>query len=59
LHPTKSSPGTLQNDGTIAGGDGCCFEVLEVQPEGKRPMKLADFKNGKPWREGMRIESIA
>jgi methionyl-tRNA formyltransferase len=53
------SPGTLQNDSTIAGGDGSCFELLDLQPEGKRPMKLSEFRNGKPWHEGMRLESLA
>jgi methionyl-tRNA formyltransferase len=56
---STNSPASVNKDGSIAGGDGCCLEVLEVQPEGKRPMKLADFRNGKPWREGMRLESIA
>jgi methionyl-tRNA formyltransferase len=50
--------GTIQPDGNIACGEQTCLAVLEVQPEGKRPMKLADFRNGKPWKAGMLVESI-
>jgi methionyl-tRNA formyltransferase len=41
----------------IAATDGA-VEILELQPEGKRPMSLTDFQNGKPWHEGMSVESI-
>jgi methionyl-tRNA formyltransferase len=54
----KNNPGEVETDGTIAGGDGKCVEILEIQPEGKRPMKLADFRNGKPWRQGMQLVAI-
>jgi methionyl-tRNA formyltransferase len=56
--PAKQKPGELEADGKVAAGDGVCVEILEVQPEGKRPMKLADFRNGKPWRQGMRLVPI-
>jgi methionyl-tRNA formyltransferase len=49
--------GRLTADGSITTGDGA-IEILELQPEGKRPMSLADFKNGKPWREGMSLQSL-
>ena len=55
---TENIPGELVNDGTIAAGDGRCVEMLEVQPEGKKPMKLADFRNGKPWHAGMRLSPV-
>jgi methionyl-tRNA formyltransferase len=50
-------PGTILADGTIACGDGS-IELLELQPEGKKPMSLAAFRNGRPWSAGMRLESI-
>ena len=50
--------GTIRLDGTVTGGDGSSLQILEVQPEGKRPMKLADFQNGRPWQAGMHLESI-
>jgi methionyl-tRNA formyltransferase len=55
---SNGAPGTIQPDGTVAAGDGNSVEILEVQPEGKRPMKLADFRNGRPWKAGMRLEAI-
>lgn len=50
-------PGQICRNGMIAAGHGA-VEILELQPEGKRPMSLADFQNGKPWREGMSLEPI-
>ncbi len=52
-------PGEISSDGSIAAGDQCSVEVVEIQPEGKRPMALNDFRNGHPWQGGMRVESIA
>lgn len=45
--------------GVIAGDtiDGK-VQILEVQPEGKRPMPLDAYRNGRPWKDGMRVESI-
>ena len=31
---------------------------IEIQPDGKRPMTLTSFRNGRPWKLGMRLESI-
>jgi methionyl-tRNA formyltransferase len=49
-------PGVVLAEGTVAAGDGA-VEVVELQPEGKRPMSLAAFRNGHPWHAGMRLES--
>lgn len=51
------TPGTVLADGTVACGDGS-LDILELQPEGKRPMTLAAFRNGRPWTAGLRLESI-
>ena len=51
-------PGEIKGDGTVVVGEGGGVEILQVQPEGKRPMKLSDFRNGKPWRQGMRLIAI-
>ena len=57
-------PGIVLTDGTVgtgggAGGGGAgALEVVELQPEGKRPMSLAEYRNGHPWSAGMRLESI-
>ena len=45
-------------NGKICCGQGA-VEILDIQPESKRPMSLADFRNGRPWCPGMRLESIA
>jgi methionyl-tRNA formyltransferase len=49
--------GTIFGAGLVGTGDNS-LEVVEVQPEGKRPMPLAAFRNGHPWEPGMRLESI-
>jgi methionyl-tRNA formyltransferase len=49
-------PGTIHGDGVLAG-DGRTVEVLQVQPEGRRPMPPAEYRNGRPWRDGMRVNS--
>lgn len=43
-------------EGIIGGGS---LQIVEVQPEGKRPMPLAAYRNGHRWEPGMRLESIA
>jgi methionyl-tRNA formyltransferase len=50
-------PATIGADGHVACGAGG-VEIVEVQPEGRRPMPLAAFRNGHPWLAGMRLESI-
>lgn len=56
--PTDESgpPGTILPSGAIGTGSGS-IEILELQPEGKRPMPLSAFKNGHAWHSGMRVES--
>jgi methionyl-tRNA formyltransferase len=52
-------PGEIDYDGHVGCKEYSAIEVLEVQPEGKRPMPLADFRNGHPWKQFMKLESIA
>ncbi|GIW75749.1 MAG: methionyl-tRNA formyltransferase [Phycisphaerae bacterium] len=49
--------GILDANGRIGAADHM-IEILELQPRGKRPMTLEAYKNGHPWKEGMRLESI-
>jgi methionyl-tRNA formyltransferase len=51
------TPGKVLSDAAIAAGSGA-VEVVELQPEGKRPMSLLAFRNGHAWHEGMRVESV-
>jgi len=53
-----ASPGTMTAAGTVAAGDGNALEIIELQPEGKRCMTLAAYRNGHPWESGSRLESI-
>ena len=52
------SPGAIDDHGHIGAGNGTAIEVLDLQPEGKRPMTLADFRNGRAWGVGLSVESI-
>jgi methionyl-tRNA formyltransferase len=52
------TPGQISADGSIVAADGS-VEIVELQPEGKRPMPLAAYQNGHPWTVGVRVESIA
>ncbi|HEV8378516.1 MAG TPA: methionyl-tRNA formyltransferase [Tepidisphaeraceae bacterium] len=49
--------GVIGEDGTVGAGKGS-VEIVEVLPEGKRPMKLSAYRNGHPWEAGMRVESL-
>jgi methionyl-tRNA formyltransferase len=51
-------PGTVTQSQAVAAGDKYAVEVVELQPEGKRPMPLAAYRNGHPWGPGMRLESL-
>jgi methionyl-tRNA formyltransferase len=55
---TAPPPGTILPDGTVAAGDFGAVEMVEVQPDGKRPMKLADYRRGHEWAAGMRLEGM-
>jgi methionyl-tRNA formyltransferase len=53
----SGAPATVLADGHVATGSGA-VEIVELQPEGKRPMSLAAFRNGHHWVAGMRLESV-
>lgn len=50
--------GTIDRDGHVICGSGV-VEILELQPQGKRPMRLSEFRNGHAWDAGMRLVSVA
>jgi methionyl-tRNA formyltransferase len=50
-------PGEIAIDGFIACGEQA-VEILEIQPDGKRPMTLTEFRRGNSWMPGMRLESV-
>jgi methionyl-tRNA formyltransferase len=50
--------GQLTPAGLIAAGHDTALEIVEVQPEGKRPMPLGAYRNGRLWPAGATIASI-
>jgi methionyl-tRNA formyltransferase len=49
--------GVIGSAGLVGAGRGS-VEIVEVQPEGKRAMSLAAYRNGHSWEAGMRVESL-
>ena len=39
----------------MIAGDAMEIEIVELQPEGKRPMPLAAYRNGNTWEPGMQL----
>ena len=52
------APGTVTLDGEIVTATQP-LEIVEIQPEGKRPMSLAAYRNGHRWEPFMHLESLA
>ena len=50
-------PGEITSMGHIACGRQA-VEIIEIQPDGKRPMSLMDYHRGNIWMPGMRLEGI-
>jgi methionyl-tRNA formyltransferase len=51
-------PGEIEGTGHVrASGEGA-VEILELRPDGGRPMTMADYRRGHPWMPGMRLESL-
>jgi len=53
LAPSRGHEGKIMAN-TIDGQ----VEILDVQPEGKRPMSLSAYQNGYPWEDGLTVQSI-
>jgi methionyl-tRNA formyltransferase len=49
---------TASPTGAVAAGNGTAVQIVELQPEGKRPMSLEAYGNGHQWEAGMRLESL-
>ena len=50
-------PGEIMTNGLIQTGAGG-LEILDIQPESRAVMSLADYRRGHPWPPGARIQSI-
>lgn len=53
LAPSRRADGNILGN-TIDGQ----VEILDIQPEGKRPMTLAAYRNGYRWEDGFLVQSI-
>lgn len=51
------NPGEITSPGTVQAGEQT-IEILECQPEGGKPMSLADYRRGHRWQPGIRLESL-
>jgi methionyl-tRNA formyltransferase len=56
-HDSGSQGGFITNGGKVLAGE-AAVEIVEVQPEGKRPMPLTAYRNGHRWDPGFRLESL-
>jgi methionyl-tRNA formyltransferase len=54
---SNAAPGQVLESGGIAAGDSTAIEILDVHPDGKRPMSLRDYRLGHRWVAGLRVES--
>lgn len=55
---SRWDPGEVMSNGFVQAGDGAGVEIVDVQPDGKRPMPLADYRRGHPWQAGLRLQSV-
>jgi methionyl-tRNA formyltransferase len=55
----RDGPGTVvaaRGDRLVVlAGDATAFRIIEIQPEGRRPMSARDFLAGHPLAPGMRL----
>ncbi len=56
--PRDGFVGIIDDQAHVGAADHM-IDIVEVQPEGKRPMTLKQFRNGHRWDAEMRLESIA
>jgi methionyl-tRNA formyltransferase len=50
-------PGEVMMSAMVRTPDSA-LEILEVQPEGKKPMSLSDYRRGNRWEPGMRLIAV-
>ena len=50
------TPGRLTRDGHVGTRQGL-LRIVDVQPQGGKPMSLADYRNGRPWPAEARVHA--
>ena len=56
---SRWEPGEVMSSGRVRAGDGAGVEIVEVQPDGRKPMPLPDYQRGNRWHAGLRLMPIA
>jgi methionyl-tRNA formyltransferase len=51
-------PGEITSAGTIQCGGGDTLRLLELQPDGGKPMSMADYRRGHRWQAGLRLQAV-
>ena len=51
-------PGEVMTDGAVQAGDDTGVEIVEVQPDGRKPMPLPDYRRGHRWHAGLRLSPV-
>lgn len=54
---SRWDPGEITTTGAVQSGDGT-IELVEVQPDGGKPMPIDAYKCGHRWQAGLRLESL-
>jgi methionyl-tRNA formyltransferase len=54
---SRWSPGEVTSTGHVRAGDGA-VEIVDVQPDGKKPMPLEAYRRGHRWVAGLRLEPV-
>jgi methionyl-tRNA formyltransferase len=52
---SRWSPGEVMSTGHVRAGEGA-VDIVEVQPDGKKPMPLEAYRRGHRWMAGLRLE---
>jgi methionyl-tRNA formyltransferase len=55
---SRWAPGEVMTTGWIQAGYTGAVDIVDVQPDGKTPMSLADYRRGHRWAAGLRLVSI-
>ena len=54
---SRWEPGEITSAGTIQCGD-VTIHLLELQPDGGRPMAMADYRRGHRWQAGLKLWAV-
>jgi methionyl-tRNA formyltransferase len=50
-------PGEITTSGDVQCGDEA-ISILELQPDGGKPMAMSDYRRGHQWQAGLRLGAV-